>query len=90
MQVLHLIVIKLGDLGKWVQINETYWFKVLKYYRRECRKHRDWLFVVVSKDTSLVYYQLVRKRTRLALEIIIFNAVRLGTHIESDEHKSYY
>ena len=83
-RVLHLLVIKLGGLGKWVQINKTHWFKVPKYHRGEYRKHRNWLFVVFSKDSSLVYYQLVCKRTRLALEIIIFSTIRPGTHIESN------
>ena len=47
-------------------------------------------FAAVSKESSSVYSQLVRKRTRPALETIMFNAINPGMHIQSDEHKSYY
>jgi len=61
-----------------------------KHHRGLYCKCRNWLFVVVCRNTSLVYCQLVCKWTRLALETIIFNCIRPGSHIESGEHKSYY
>ena len=36
-----LIVIKIGMIGKWVQADETHWFKVPNHHRGECRKHRN-------------------------------------------------
>ena len=61
-----------------------------KHHRGRWRKHRNWLFVVVDEDSTLFYCQLVRKRTRPALETIINQIVKPGTHIKSDEHKAYY
>ena len=37
-----------------------------------------------------MYCQLVRKRTRQALETIIYEIIKPGAHITSDEHKSYW
>jgi len=32
-RILHLIEIRLGGKDKWVQINETHWFKIPKHFR---------------------------------------------------------
>ena len=82
--------IKLGGRNKGVQVDETHFFSVPKHHRGKHRKLRNWLLVIVEKDSTKMFCQLVRKRTRPALETIINECVLPGTLIESDEHKSYF
>ena len=84
------IVNKLGGLGKNVQIDETHFFKIPKNHRGRYNKKRNWLLVAIEEGTTLFFCQLVRKRTRPALETIIHECVKPGTHIKTDEHKSYF
>ena len=51
-RMLHLNKILLVGKGSGVHIDETHWFKVHKHDRRNCRKHRTWLFAVVSRNSS--------------------------------------
>ena len=80
----------MGGRNERVQLDETHFFSIPKHHRGRWRKHRNWLFVVVDEDSTLFYCQLVRKRTRPALETIINQIVKPGTHIKSDEHKACY
>ena len=74
-RISHLIKIMLGGKDKWAQFDETHWFKVPKRYRVNYRKYRNWLFVVVCRKKCFMHCQLVRKRTRLALETPMFNTL---------------
>ena len=46
--------------------------------------------MVADEDSTMFYYQLVRKRTRAALETIINQIAKPGMHVKSDEHKAHY
>ena len=80
----------MGGRNKKAQLDETHFFSIPKHFRGRWRIYRNWLFVVVDEDSTKFYCQLVRKRTRPALETIINQIVKPGTHVKSDEHKAYY
>ena len=76
-----------------MQCNESHWYKAPKKHRGQPVReehHQNWCFVAVEEGTGLFHAQMVRKRTRATLETIIHHAVHPGTHIKTDEHKSYY
>ena len=51
---------------------------------------KNWCFVTVEEDLLLFIAQLVRRRTRLALEIIIHEFICSRSIILLAEYKSYH
>ena len=79
--------------GKSVQCDESFWFKPPKHHRGKTDKHaarKNWCMVIVEEDSTLFHAQMLRKRTRPAMETIINHTVLTGTHIKTDGHKSYF
>ena len=89
-RLLLKIDIKLGGPGKRSQADETHFFKIPKNHRGRFNRTRNWLMVCVEEESTLFYCQLIRKKTRPALETIINECIKPGTHISTDEHKSYH
>ena len=85
---LKKLTTKLGGPGKTVMIDETHMFRIPKNHVGTWKMWNNWCFVAVEKDSSLFIAQLVRRRTRPALETIIHEFILPGTKTLSDEHKS--
>ena len=60
-----------------------------KNYRGRCNKKRNWLLVAIEEGTTF-FCQLVRKKTRPALETIMYESKKPGTHAKIDDHTSYF
>ena len=60
-RILKKIVIKLGGLGKNVQIDETHFFKMPKNHRGRHNKKRNWLLVAIEEGTTFFFVNLLEK-----------------------------
>ena len=84
----------LGGPDRAVQADESMWFSLPKQNRGGKRPNQgNWMVVLIEEDEGngfKFYAQLVRRRTRAVLEHIIYNTVKPGTLIKTDEHKGYY
>ena len=60
-----------------------------KNHRGRHNKKCNWLVVAIEEGTAF-FRQLVRKTTRPALETITHECAKPGTHIKTDERKSYF
>ena len=84
------IDLRIGGKNKTCIADETYVYRPPKYNKGRKKLWRNWLLVIVEKDSTKFVCYLLGKRTRPAIERIINEYVRVGTTIKTDEHKAYY
>ena len=81
--------IRLGGLGKIVEMDECCIGRKRKYNRGRFIGKHCWVFGIICLETKQCVLQIVRRRNRLTLQPIIKRYVKLGTTIHTDEAKVY-
>lgn len=81
--------LKIGGLGKRVQIDETLLSKKSKYNRGK-RYKQVWLFGGIEEDSNKWFGEIITVRNRESLTNLIKKYIRPGTTIISDEWPGYF
>ena len=81
--------IKLGGDGEIVEIDESLFARVKHYKGKDLRRKQIWVFGLVERRTSKVYFQIVPDRSAETLLAIINDHVMPGTLIMSDCWAAY-
>ena len=90
-RILLQVDLTIGGKEKNCVADETYVYRPPKQGIGKCKEYwRNWLVVIVEKDSTKFVCRLIGKRTRPAIESIIHEYVKVGTTIKTDEHKAYY
>ena len=84
------IDLRIGGKNKICIADETYIYRPPKYNKGRKKLWRNWLLVIVEKDTTKFAYYLLGKRIHPAIEKIINEYIRVEITIKTGEHKAYY
>ena len=81
--------IKLGGYGQVVEIDESLFARVKHNKGKDLKRKHIWVFGLVDRSTSKVYFQIVPNRKAETLLSIIYDHVQPGTLIYSDCWSAY-